>query len=247
MTALAPLLAIQMRWSELPTPDQLLVESLVSREGHHLFVYPYAGRAVHIGLAALLAWRVGQTAPVTFSVSVNDYGFELLSPVPVDWSGLRDKSLLSCEHLLEETLASLNAAELSQRRFREIARIAGLVFQGFPGAPKSMKQLQASSSLFFEVFRKHDADNLLLRQAQSEVLEQELEMGRLEKTLTDLGRRQIAFRELERASPFAFPLLVERLRETVSTEKLSDRIARMLAQLEKAAGPGPSGPLVPGR
>jgi len=239
MTALAPLLAIQMRWSELPTPDQLLVESLVSREGHHLFVYPYAGRAVHIGLAALLAWRVGQTAPVTFSVSVNDYGFELLSPVPVDWSGLRDKSLLSCEHLLEETLASLNAAELSQRRFREIARIAGLVFQGFPGAPKSMKQLQASSSLFFEVFRKHDADNLLLRQAQSEVLEQELEMGRLEKTLTDLGRRKIAFRELERASPFAFPLLVERLRETVSTEKLSDRIARMVAQLEKAAGPGP--------
>jgi ATP-dependent Lhr-like helicase len=240
MTALGPLLALQMRWSELPTPDQLLVESLVSKEGHHLFVYPYAGRGVHIGLAALLAWRVGQTAPVTFSVSVNDYGFELLSPVPVDWSGLRDKSLLSCEDLLEETLASLNAAELSQRRFREIARIAGLVFQGFPGAPKSMKQLQASSSLFFEVFRKHDADNLLLWQAQSEVLEQELEIGRLEKTLSDLSRRKIAFRELERASPFAFPLLVERLRETVSTEKLSDRIARMVAQLEKAAGlPGP--------
>jgi ATP-dependent Lhr-like helicase len=136
---------------------------------------------------------------------------------------------------LEDVLASLNAAELAQRRFREIARIAGLIFQGYPGQPKSNRQLQASSSLFFEVFRKHDAANLLLTQAQREVLEQELELTRLRDTLLELQQRELNLHETKRATPFAFPLMVERFREKLSTEKLSDRVARMVRELEKAA------------
>ena len=132
-------------------------------------------------------------------------------------------------------LASLNATELSQRRFREIARIAGLVFQGYPGQPKSTRQLQASSSLFFEVFRKHDVHNLLLTQAQREVLEQELELTRLRATLQELQARSLSLQALKRASPFAFGLMVERFREKLSTEKLSDRVARLVRELEKAA------------
>jgi ATP-dependent Lhr-like helicase len=144
--------------------------------------------------------------------------------------------LLSTRHLLEDVLASLNAGELSQRRFRETARIAGLVFQGYPGQPKSARQLQASSSLFFEVFRKHDAGNLLLTQAQREVLEQELELTRLRDTLTELHGRSIAFFDTKRPTPFGFALMVERFREKLTTEKLSDRVARLLRELEKAAG-----------
>ena len=143
--------------------------------------------------------------------------------------------LFSLDNLLEDVLASLNATELSQRRFREIARIAGLVFQGYPGQPKSTRQLQASSSLFFEVFRKHDAGNLLLTQAQREVLEQELELTRLRATLRELHQRQLSVHALQRASPFAFGLMVERFREKLTTEKLSDRVARLVRELEKAA------------
>jgi ATP-dependent Lhr-like helicase len=235
MQKVEPLVRLQMRYSDVPTPTQLLLERLVSREGHHLFVYPIAGRPVHIGMASLIAFRIARDAPATFSVSVNDYGFELLSAEAIDWSRLIDKTILSSDNLLEDTLLSLNATELSQRRFREIARISGLVFQGFPGAPRSMKQLQASSSLFFEVFRKHDANNLLLGQAQREVLEQELELRRLDQTLSSMRGRTVVLKDVERPTPFAFPLMVERFRETVSTERLPDRIARMVAQLEAAA------------
>ena len=133
-------------------------------------------------------------------------------------------------------LASLNSGELARRRFREIARIAGLVFQGFPGAPKSSRQLQASSGLFFDVFRQYDADNLLLTQAQREVLEQELEIGRLRTALERMRACAPVRVALERPGPFAFPLMVERLREQVSTEKLSDRVERMVRDLERAAG-----------
>jgi len=241
MQAVRPLLDVQASWSSLPTGEVLVVESMKSREGWHLFVYPFGGRSVHTGLASLLAYRVGSIMPSTFSVAVNDYGFELLSPEPVDWAALfagrtgADVGLLDTDRLLEDVLDSLNATQLAQRRFREVARISGLVSQGFPGQRKSMRQVQASSALFYEVFRKHDSGNLLLTQAEREVLEQELELTRLRDTLNALHGRRIAYHEVKRATPFGFPLMVERFREKVSTEKLSDRVARMVRELEKAA------------
>lgn len=242
MRALRPLLELQARWSALPAADVLVAESMRSREGQHLFLYPFAGRLVHVGLAALLAYRVGARQPASFSIAVNDYGFELLCATPVDWSALlatpeAARRLLTTDALLEDVLAGLNATELSRRRFREIARVAGLVFQGYPGQARSARQLQASSSLFFDVFQRHDAGNLLLGQAEREVLEQELELGRLRETLTELTQRRLAFVELRRATPFGFPLMVERLREALSTEALTDRVARLLRELERAATP----------
>jgi len=232
-----PIVDLQARWSALPAPDTLLAETLHSREGWHLFLYPFGGRAVHLGLGSLLAWRLGQQVPATFSVAVNDYGLELLASAPVDWAKWLPKVLAEeqVRDLAADVLGSLNAGELSLRRFREIARVAGLVFQGYPGAHHSARQLQASSSLFFEVFRKHDPANLLLGQAEHEVLVQELEARRLADTLARLARLRLDLRELRRPSPLSFPLIVEFLREKLSTEKLADRIARMLADLEQAA------------
>jgi ATP-dependent Lhr-like helicase len=239
LQAAQTMLAVQREWSALPTPQTLLAETLTSREGSHLFLYPFAGRHVHLGLASLLAWRVAQHAPRTFSMAVNDYGFELLCADEVDWPALLP-SLLAAppneDALLAEVLASLNASELAQRRFREIARVSGLIFQSHPGEARSSKQLQASSSLFWEVFKKYDPGNRLLHQAEAELLQLELDITRLRSSLERMASQTLVVKHLSRPTPFAFPLLVERLRETLSNEKLADRIARMVAQLEKAAG-----------
>jgi ATP-dependent Lhr-like helicase len=221
--------------SKLPTPQTLLIERFHSREGQHLFIYPFAGRNAHIGLASLLAWRLARDAPNTFSLSINDYGLELLSALPIDPAPLLDQTLLSEEELLHDVLASLNSSELARRRFREIARVAGLVFTGYPGQPKSTRQLQASSSLFYEVFMKYDAENRLLGQAQTEVLSQELDIRRLAFSLKRMRSQRVEFVELAVPSPFALPLLVERFREKLTTEKLKDRLNRMLMDMERAA------------
>ena len=250
LQSMRPLLEIQQRWSALPTPRKLLAEVLTTREGWHLFLYPFAGRPVHLGLANLLAWRVAQHAPRTFSIALNDYGFELLSATEVDWPALLPEVLRPGHDvlaqdalarqdertaLLHEVLASLNASELAQRRFREIARVSGLIFQGYPGEKRSNKQLQASSSLFYEVFRKYDPANRLLLQAEQELLSQELEIGRLQGALARMNGQQLVLKTLARPSPFAFPLMVERFREQLSNESVADRIARMVAQLDRAA------------
>jgi ATP-dependent helicase Lhr and Lhr-like helicase len=233
MRAAMPMLATQTRLSRLPTPQTLLIERYRSREGEHLYLYPFAGRYVHMGLASLLAWRLAKDAPNTFSMSVNDHGFELLSAEPVNLDALLDKRVLGADDLLADVLASLNSGELAQRRFREIARVSGLIFTGYPGAPKSTKQLQASSGLFFEVFRKYDAGNLLLSQADAEVLSQELDIRRLAATLKRMTTQRIEFVELKVPSPFSLPLMVERFREKLSNEKLKDRLDRILRDAER--------------
>ncbi|WP_027912085.1 ligase-associated DNA damage response DEXH box helicase [Pseudomonas sp. URIL14HWK12:I7] len=238
MHAVQPLLLTQQRWSGLPTQSTLLAEALKSREGWHLFLYPFAGRQVHLGLASLLAWRVSRQQPLTFSIAVNDYGLELLSATAVDWSQYLTPGLLSVDHLLTDVLASLNAGELALRRFREIARIAGLVFAGYPGAPKSTRQVQASSGLFFQVFKQYDANNLLLAQAGEEVLREELDIHRLEQTLQRLNTLKLGLHVIKRPTPLGFALQVERFRESMSSEKLADRIRRMVSELEKTADRG---------
>jgi ATP-dependent Lhr-like helicase len=230
MQAARPMLETQARLSRLPRPGELLIERFVSREGHHLFLYPFGGRHVHMGLAQLLAWRLARAQPNTYSLSINDFGLELLAVQPVDVTPLLDGSVFATRGLMPDVLASLNSGALAQRRFREIARVAGLVFGGYPGAPKSMKQLQASSSLFWEVFRKYDAGNRLLTQAEHEVLAQELELERLRSTLKRMAVQRVVLVDLAVPSPFALPLMVERFREELSTEKLADRLQRMLAE-----------------
>ncbi|MDZ4123094.1 MAG: ligase-associated DNA damage response DEXH box helicase, partial [Hydrogenophaga sp.] len=233
MQAARPMLEAQARVSRLPRPGELLLEHMQSR-GHHLYLYPFAGRHVHLGLASLLAWRLAREQPNTFSLSVNDYGLELLSSEPADLTRLLDRSVFAPDDLLEHVLASLNAGELAQRRFREIARVAGLVFSGYPGAPKSLKQLQASSGLFFEVFRKYDPGNLLLGQAEREVLSQELDIDRLRNCLQGMATHALHSVALERPSPMSLPLMVERLRERLSTEQLSARLDKLLRDIDKA-------------
>jgi ATP-dependent helicase Lhr and Lhr-like helicase len=166
---------------------------------------------------------------------MNDYGFELLSAQPFEWQALIEAGLFSPDQLEHDILASLNASELSARRFREIARVSGLVFQGHPGQQKSARQLQASSGLFYEVFRKHDSANLLLEQADNEVMLQELELQRIRAALVRMSESRLVLTHPKKPTPFAFPLIVGRLREKVTTEKLADRVERMLAELEKVA------------
>lgn len=228
MRAAQPMLSTQARLSRLPTPGTLLIERYRSREGHHLYLYPFAGRQVHLGLASLLAWRLAKDAPNTFSMSVNDHGFELLGAEAPDIAALLDKRVFAPGGLLEDVLASLNSGELAQRRFREIARVCGLVFTGYPGAPKTTRQLQASSGLFYQVFRKYDAGNLLLAQVEAEVLSQELDIRRLATALQRMAAQRVEFVELKVPSPFSLPLMVERFRETLSNEKLADRLARII-------------------
>ena len=235
MKALAPLLAIQRRQSHLPAMNELLVERTHTREGHYLFVYPFAGRLAHEGLAAVLAYRLAGLAKADYGYAVNDYGLAIVARAlpPLDAATMRQ--LLHPWGLRRDIRASINLSELARRQFREVARVAGLVFNGYPGQHKTLRQLQVSSGLLFDVLRQHDPEHPLLWQAEREVLDQQLDYARLRQGLLRIARGPLRFVETPRLPPLAFPLWVERLRGGVHAGDWKSRVERMLAQLEKAA------------
>ncbi|HEY0059969.1 MAG TPA: ligase-associated DNA damage response DEXH box helicase, partial [Flavisolibacter sp.] len=183
LQALHPLFALQQELSHIPRAEELLIEQIETKDGFHLFVYPFEGRLVHEAMAALLAYRISKTTPITFSLAMNDYGFELLSDqaIPVDDSNVY--ALFSPEHLLEDIQRSVNSTEMAKRKFRDIAVIGGLIFQGYPGEYKKQRHLQASAGLLFNVFNEYEPDNVLLRQAYQEVFDQQMEEVRLRDML----------------------------------------------------------------
>lgn len=232
LARLAPVLEIQARMSRVPRVGELLIERLKSREGWHLFIYPFEGRLAHEGLAALFAYRIARLRPLTFSLAVNDYGFELLSAEEAPLEEALGEGLLSADGLTEDILGSVHSTEMARRRFREIARIAGLVQEGVGRARKSARALTISSSLLFDVFQKYDAGNLLLAQATREVLESELEFTRMVGALERMRELRRVVVEVEAATPFAYPLFVARLRQQLSSETLADRVRRMELEME---------------
>ena len=233
MRALAPLLALQAGLSALPSPESLLAEVARTRQGWHLFLFPFAGRAVHEGLAPLMAMRWAREAPNTFSWAMNDYGL-VLSAQGEAWA---DEALLgrllAVDGMVEDLRSSLNLAELARRQFRGIARVAGLLPPSLPGrAIRSLRQLQASSSLLFDVLRRHDPGHVLLAQAEREVLEAQLEVQRLRATLERCAHRRLALHRPRGLSPLAFPLWAESIRGQLSTEDWRTRVQRAARQLE---------------
>jgi ATP-dependent Lhr-like helicase len=230
MRAVQVVLETQAEISIIPGRDELLIERAHSTDGHHLFFFPLDGRLVHEGLGALLAWRMAQLEPITFAVACNDYGFEMMSPSRSHLEEALHAGILSPDNLAEDIPASLNAAEMAKRQFREIARVAGLTFTGYPGQSKSARQLQASSGLLFDVFVRYDSGNMLIDQAHREVLERQLERSRLGRTLERLSRARVVIRDVKRFSPLSFPLIIDRNRNRITSEKLTDRIKRMTAR-----------------
>lgn len=244
MQSIAPLLELQAKWSAIPAQDELLVERVETKEGYHIFLYPMEGRLVHEGLSALFAYRIGRLQPITFTLACNDYGIELLSQEPAPLDDAIREGLFSTDDLAIDIPASLNSVEMARRQFREIARVAGLVFQGFPGMHKSAKQLQASSGLFYDVFARYDPGNLLLHQANREVLEKQLEETRLAQALVRLQSSTILIANPERPSPISFPILVDRLRQTMTTENIGERISSLALRLEREADEVEEEPIV---
>jgi len=229
---LRPLFKMQQELSHLPQSHEFLIESFKSTEGHHLLFYPFEGRLVHEGMASLLAYRISRIRPASFSIAMNDYGFELLTDddVPIE-EVLEDADFFTIDNLLEDIQHSLNANEMARRRFRDIAHIGGLVFTGYPGQQVKNKHLQASSSLLFDVFSEYEPDNLLVRQAYNEALAFQLEEFRLRAALQRIQTQNIVLKTVERPTPFAFPIMVDSLgRERFTTESLEDRIGKMARQ-----------------
>lgn len=236
LQTIKPILDLQKKWSMIPSRDKLLIESTKTRFGHHIFIFPFEGMFVHEVLGGVIALRISRIQPISFSISMNDYGFELLSDQPIPIEEALELDLFSEDNLFQDINESINMTEMAKRKFRDVATIAGLIFQGYPGKNIKSSHLQASSGILFKVFEEYDQDNLLVKQSMEEVLTLQVEHSRLLEAIRRINKQQIVLKYTKKPTPFAFPILVDMFRrQNLTSEQLSDRIAKMQMQLEKAA------------
>lgn len=234
MKALQSLFRLQSKLSHIPKANELLIEHIEDKDGFHLLVYPFEGRQVHEAMSAILAYRIGKIIPITFSIAMNDYGFELLSDQPIPLDDANAQELFTTKDLLNDIQKSVNSAEMANRKFRDIAVIGGLIFQGFPGEQKKARHLQSSSSLLFKVFSEYEPNNLLLRQAYNEVMDQQMEEIRLRNAFSRIEQSNIIITFPQKLTPLSFPIIVDGLsRNNLSSEKMEDRVKRMQQQLTR--------------
>ncbi|RZK49387.1 MAG: ligase-associated DNA damage response DEXH box helicase [Pedobacter sp.] len=227
---LYPLVSAQTEHSHIPQANEFLVESISTKEGYHLFMYPFEGRLVHEVMSGLIAYRISQLFPISFSMAMNDYGFELFSDTPIPLDDAQIRHILRKEKLMEDVIASVNATEMAKRKFRDIAVISGYVIQNMYGKQLNNRSLQASSGIIFQVLEEHEPQNLLLRQAYTEVFNQQLEEVRLKEAFNRINQATIIYKHATKFTPLSFPIKVDSLRQTLSSEDLNSRIERMKAQ-----------------
>lgn len=230
---LHPLLMNQEERSHIPKEDEFLVEMIKNREGYHLFMYPFEGRLVHEVMAALVAYRISKLAPISFSMAMNDYGFELFSDKEIPLNEENLGKILSRENLMTDVISSINAAEMARRKFRDIAVISGMVVQNFPGQQRSNKSLQSSAGLIFKVLEEHDPNHFLVRQAYTEVFNMQLQEQRLVEAFKRIEKSKIVLKFSNAFTPLSFPIKVDSLRQTLTSEDLDARVQKLIEQAKK--------------
>lgn len=230
---LHPLLINQEERSHIPKDDEFLVELIKNREGYHLFMYPFEGRLVHEVMAALIAYRISKLAPISFSMAMNDYGFELFSDKEIPLNEENLDKILTRDNLMTDVISSINAAEMARRKFRDIAVISGMVVQNFPGQQRSNKSLQSSAGLIFKVLEDHDPNHFLVRQAYTEVFNMQLQEQRLVEAFKRIEKSKIILKFANAFTPLSFPIKVDSLRQTLTSEDLDSRIQKLIQQARK--------------
>ncbi|MBD3904178.1 ligase-associated DNA damage response DEXH box helicase [Chryseobacterium muglaense] len=230
---LHPLLINQEERSHIPKDDEFLVELIKNREGYHLFMYPFEGRLVHEVMAALIAYRISKLAPISFSMAMNDYGFELFSDKEIPLNEDNLEKILTRENLMVDVISSINSAEMARRKFRDIAVISGMVVQNFPGQQRSNKALQSSAGLIFKVLEDDDPNHFLVRQAYTEVFNMQLQEQRLVEAFKRIEKSKIILKFANTFTPLSFPIKVDSLRQTLTSESLDARIQKLIQQARK--------------
>lgn len=235
LKSLFPILEKQNEISNIPKESQLLTEIYSFKGFNTLFVFPLEGKFVNEGIAFLWALRFANINKATFNIAANDFGFSITSNESYDFSLLTNylSYFMSSENLAKDLESAINFSELTKNKFKNIAQISGLINNNNPSKLKTSNQLSISSNLLFEVFNKYENKHLLLKQSSDEVKKQLLEIDRINSCLQRMSKLDLILNKTDSPSPFAFPLLVERLKNTLSNETIEERVNKLIKFYER--------------
>lgn len=224
-------LGLQRVYSKLPEAGRILVESFPHEGRHYLCAYGFAGRNAMQTLGMLLTQRMEEIQLHPLGFVATDYATLIWGLDPVeDPAPLFDTSTIHADF---ETWLSGNA--VMKKTFRGAATIAGLIERNLPQARKSGRQATFSSDILYDTLAKYDPDHLMMRITREEALRGLVDFGRIEEMLARTAGN-IDHLVLDRVSPLALPMMLERGRVAVAGAGQERIMEEEAARLMQAAG-----------
>jgi len=222
-------LQLQRYRSDLPSADELLVETFQRGQREFLVAYCFEGRNAHQTLGMLLTRRMERVgyAPVGFVAT--DYVIAVWSLNEVmDIDALFDEDMLG-----DDLEAWMDESSMLKRTFRNVSVIAGLIERNYPGKKKTGRQVTFSSDLIYDTLRQHEPDHILLRATRRDAAKGLTDIRRLGDMLKR-AKGRIRHRKLDRVSPLAVPVLLEIGKERVDgsadDQLLGEAAAELIAE-----------------
>jgi len=221
-------LEVQDWRSQLPGPDNLLVESFPHGGREYTVYYTFAGWNANQSLGMLITKRMEDMGLMPGGFVANDYSLGVWGLKPV-----RDPlPLLSPDILTDEFVDWVQQSHLLRRAFREVAVISGLVERQHPGKRKTGRQVTFSTDLIYDVLRKYEPDHVLMQAAWADARSKLTDIARLAEVLETAAQRVVHV-ELDKVSPLAVPIMVMIGREAVPQGAADEEL---LLEAESLAG-----------
>src|SRR5437763_2316801 len=230
----------QMRISEIPVDQKMLIELYRGRDQSHYFFHSLIGRSANDALSRIVAWRVKERIGGNALVTIDDYGF-LLTLRRFQEMPLEEWRLCVLRDRAEQDLKSaLRGSQLVKWQFRGVAQTGLMVPRNLPGRQREVRQLRWSGEVLFRVLEEHEPDHPLLVEAYRQAAHTFLDAQAAYDFLEAVSNFDCKLRELAAVSPFAFPLYASVIKESMMLEDPAAAIDRiyheMFAQVENVTG-----------
>ncbi len=244
--------AAQHEISELPTSDFLLVEELLFSGGEetelvgesprkrvqqarqrfaeasrHYFFHTLVGRAANEALSRVVALRISRIRGGNAVATPDDYGFVLTVTPQQHFTSDELPALLSMQGFARDLDESLSRSHLLKYHFRNAAQAGMMVYRNYFGEQKSVRKLQWSAEVIFNVLAQYEPDHVLMREAKRDAVHTYIDIDGAIAFLVRAAQKPMRIRQVDRVPPLSFALFVTKIKEALLVEDPRETVERL--------------------
>lgn len=255
---------MQHALSEIPTADFLLIEEYLStgreageavgaikssrraraqsrfdQTARHYFFHSLIGRAANDALSRVIALRLSRLRGGNAVATPDDYGFVLTVSAEQRFSAEDLPQLIRPENFAAELDESLLRSDLLKYHFRNAAQTGMMVYRNFFGEQKSVRKLQWSAEVIFNVLQQYESDHVLLREARRDAVHTYLDVDGALSYLRTIASKPARIVPVKQVPPLSFAMFATKIKEALMVEDPRETMERLFhLWWEKLGGTG---------
>jgi ATP-dependent Lhr-like helicase len=218
--------------SEIPGEECLLVEEFAGQNERavHYFFHTLIGRSANDALARVIAFRLSQLRGGNAIATPHDYGFVLTVERRQRFTEAELPILLRSAEFDRALDESLRQSEMLKYHFRNAAQTGLMVYRNFFSQQKSVRKLQWSAEVIFNVLQRHEPSHVLLREARRDMLQSFIDAETAQAFLAAQTTRPVRLRSVLKVPPLSFAMYATKIKEALLVEDPYETMERLYHQ-----------------